>query len=69
MSISDALRHRDLEAQVAALTARVTELENRRESSAGLAQRINLLQGQVSMLRKGQTLIPDDTLSREPPGS
>jgi hypothetical protein len=61
VSISDALRHRDLEAQVAALTARVTELENRREATAGLAQRINLLQGQLSMLRRNGTAEPPST--------
>jgi hypothetical protein len=49
MSIADAVRARELEARVAALEQRMAVLES--GNSPHLAQRINLLQGQVNALR------------------
>ena len=58
MSIADAVRARELEARVAALEGRMAVIEARLEagSAAGngahVMQRINLLQGQINMLRR-----------------
>jgi hypothetical protein len=62
MSIADAVRARELEARVDALEARVAELEKGGgNGGAHLAQRINLLQGQLNALRyKGEPVKTDD---------
>ena len=58
MSIADAVRARELEARVAALEGRMAVIDARLEagSAAGngahVMQRINLLQGQINMLRR-----------------
>jgi hypothetical protein len=66
MSIADAVRARDLEARVAALEQRIAAIDVRLDAgSAGgngahVMQRINLLQGQINMLRRAAGIKTDD---------
>jgi hypothetical protein len=66
MSIADAVRARELEAKVAALEQRMTQIEGRLDagSAAGngahVMQRINLLQGQINMLRRASGELKTD---------
>lgn len=66
MSIADAVRARELEARVAALEERMAQIEGRLDAgSAGgngahVMQRINLLQGQINMLRRASGELKTD---------